>query len=128
MNELKRMRVLGSGVAAALVMVSAGVSAWFDLTVAVGWLLGGTAGIASFWLLAVRVARMAQAGTAAETFFTLRGTLLRLAIYAVALGAALAMDRERYHALIAAVAGLLLMRPALILVVFAGLRKRPDEE
>lgn len=128
MEELKRMRVLGSGVAAALVALSAGTAAWFDARVALGLLLGGSAGIVSFWLLAVRVARMAQAGTAAEPFFTLRGTLLRLAIYAVTLGTALALDSERYYALIAAVAGLLLMRPALMVVVFAGLRKRPDED
>lgn len=128
MDELKRMRVLGAGVAAALAALSAGVAAWFDMTVALGLLVGGVAGIASFWLLADRVARMAHGGTAAQPLFSLRGTLARLAIYAVALGIALALDRERYHGLIAAVAGLLLMRPALMIVVFAGLYKKPHED
>lgn len=128
MEELKRMRVLGGGVVAVLVVLGAGTTAWFDVTVALGLLLGGAAGIVAFWLLAVRVARMAETGGTEQHLFSFRGTLVRLAIYTVALGIALALDRERYHGLIAAVAGLLLMRPALVIVVFAGLRKSRNGE
>ena len=121
-DELNRMRVLGVRVAAGLVAVCTVTAAYFSLPVAAGLLLGGAAGIAGFWMLAVRVGRLAQAGAASQQLFSLRGTLLRLGLYAVALGAAYAVDRERFHGLIAAVAGMLLMRPALLIVVFSGLR------
>lgn len=118
MEPLRRLRLMAVQLALTLTVAVGGVAFLFDKTVALGLLMGGVAGVVAFWIVAVRVERLAARPKRGVYSRTVRWSLIRLAIYAVTLWRAYLLDSETMRGLFAAVAGLFIIR---LVVAFLGL-------
>lgn len=118
MEPLRRMRLMAVQLALTLTVAAAGVAFLFDKTVALGLLMGGVAGVVAFWIVAVRVERLATGPKRGVYLPAARWSFIRLVIYAVTLWRAYVLDRETMRGLFAGAVGLLIIR---LVVVFLGL-------
>ena len=85
-----------------------------------GLLLGGLTATLAFWIMAMRVEKLASMPKGAVQFAAYRWTVMRLGLYGLALYKAYTLDPSTLHGLIAAVGGLMLLRAVLIVVAITG--------
>jgi len=121
------MRLMAVRLSLMLVMAAAAVAFVFDRVVAHGLLLGGVAGVLAFWIVAVRLEKLAsQSGNRVYTFSAWLSAV-QLALYALALGRAYWLDRETLRGFVAAAVGLFIIRVVVVLLGLTGLDlKRED--
>lgn len=96
------------------------VGYYFEPAIGLGILLGGTAGIITFWMLALRVEQFAQTQPEKLQSATFRWALTRLVVYAIALGVAFQLD-DQQHGFIAAALGIFIIRFVAIFLGATGL-------
>jgi hypothetical protein len=101
----------------------AAAAAFYDINVALGMLLGGFAGTLAFWLLARRVEQFQGMSSAEVQVAAMRGTLVRLGVYAAALWAAYLLDPSSRAPLAAAIFGILIPRFVMYGLAFTNLRR-----
>lgn len=105
--------------------VTAGMAAaayvLFNAVTAQGVLLGGIAGTLGFWLMAVRLEKLANMAPGKVHFAALTGTFLRFLLYGVTLYRAFTLDREEMHGLLGAVAGIFVIRFVTVFMGVTGL-------
>ena len=89
-----------------------------DAAAAQGVLLGGIAGVLGFWIIGVRLEKLANIAPGKVHFAALTWTSLRFLLYGAALVRAYMIDREDLHGLLGAVAGILVIH---FVMVFMGL-------
>ncbi len=118
MAHFRRFRVASVRLALGAMVFLAAAAFFYDPVTAQGVLLGGLAGIIGFWIMAVRLEKLAMIGEGKVKFSVLTWTYLRFALYGVVLFRAYTLDRESYHGLLGAVAGVLIIR---FVIVFLGL-------
>ncbi len=118
MEPLIRMRLIAVRVSLALTMIAAAIGYAFEREIALGILMGGFAGVIAFWALAVHMEKLATASRDRVYWVAFKWSFMRLALYGIALWRAYELDRESLHGLLAAVAGLFVIR---LVVVFLGL-------
>lgn len=119
LKPYRRFRLAAVRSALLVTAVMAGAAyALINPTVAQGVLLGGIAGVLGFWLMAVRLEKLANMAPGKVHFAALTGTFLRFILYGAALFRAYTLDREDMHGLLGAVAGILVIR---FVTVFMGI-------
>jgi hypothetical protein len=121
-RRFRRFTVLG---ALALTLGLAVLAYPWSPPVAKGLVLGGTAGIVTFWMLARRFELLATTRPDALQSATFRWGIARMAVYAVALGVAFPLDPD-HHAFIAAALGLFIVRVVAVFLGVTGLDQPPE--
>lgn len=119
-----RFRTTAVRYALAVTAVGTPVAWYISLTALQGFLLGAVAGILGFWIMAVRLAKLAQTNPEKVHFFALTGTLWRYLLYGAALLRAYFLDRTTAHGLVAAAAGLLVIHFVLYYIGITGADQR----
>lgn len=92
-----------------------------DRPLAVGILLGGLGGIVAFWLLAIRVEKLASLPKNRLKLVSVRWTLMGTVIYALVICRAYFLDPGTYHGLVGAVGGIFIIRIVLVFLGATGL-------
>ena len=92
-----------------------------------GLLLGGLTGILSFWLFACMVERAVLKGKSLDGLVML-WSYARMALYTAALVRGYFLDKEQFTGLFAAMAGLFVIRLAVMFLAFTGLDLKPQEK
>lgn len=115
---LRRFRLMA--VRISLVISAAGAGAFYlwNGAAAQGFLMGGIAGILSFWVEAVRLEKVASRAGANVKFASLAWTTFRFVIFGAVLIRAYTLDRERMLGLLGAAAGLFVIR---FVITFLGI-------
>ena len=102
-------------------------AAWpFDPNVSKGVLLGGFAGVIGFWITARNMGVLTTPGAEKLELYAFKWALVRLGCYGAAISLAFTFDREDYHGLIGAVAGIFLVQIVMIGRAFLGQRKKRE--
>ena len=123
MEPLKTFRVAVARYTLLLAFVGA-VAAWpFDPNLSKGLLLGGFAGTLGFWITARNMGVLTTPGAEKLERYAFKWAVVRLGCYGAAISLAFTFDREEYHGLIGAVAGIFLVQIVMIGRAFAGQAK-----
>lgn len=105
------------------IVIAMGVAAYVlvDADAAQGVLLGGIAGVLGFWIIGVRLEKLATLASEKVNFAALTWTSLRFLLYGAALTRAYMIDREELHGLLGAVAGILVIHFVMIFMGLTGM-------
>jgi hypothetical protein len=99
--------------------------AWFINPIATqGVLLGGLAGALGFWIIAIRLEKVARLKPEKVQFAALTWSVYRFALYGVVLYKTFTLDQETYYGLIGGLIGIMIIRFVLVVVGVTGLDKR----
>jgi hypothetical protein len=93
-----------------LTLVGGAAAAAFSATVAKGLLAGSITGILAFWIMAIRIEKLAMIRGDKVTWMKLPGAFLGLGLYAATLAWAYSLDPHSLRGLIAAFGGLMIVR------------------
>ncbi len=115
---LRRFRLMAVRFALVLTVAGAGAVYLWSGAAAQGFLMGGIAGILSFWMEAVRLEKVASRGGSNVKFAALAWTAFRFAIFGAVLVRAYTLDRERMLGLLGAAAGIFVIR---FVIAFLGI-------
>lgn len=88
-----------------------------DRVAAQGVLLGGIAGVLGFWIIAIRLEKLANMGPGKVKFAALTWSFFRFALYGAALYRAYTLDPETKYGLLGALVGIFANR---FVIVFMG--------
>ena len=98
-----------------LLAFACAAAAWpFDPNVSKGVLLGGFAGTLGFWITARNMGVLTTPGAEKLELYAFKWALVRLGCYGAAISLAFTFDREDYHGLIGAVAGIFLVQIVMV--------------
>lgn len=111
-----------------LLGLSALVAMAWDVNLALGVMLGGAAGLLAFWLLSRRVQQFTELSGTEIQVAAMRGTIVRLGVYAAALLAAYRLDPTGRMPLLAAIYGLMVPRVVMYGLAFTSLRRPAGEK
>ncbi len=103
------------------IIVAAAAYMLVDAAAAQGALLGGIAGVLGFWIIGVRLEKLANIAPRRVHFAALTWTSLRFLLYGAALIRAYMIDREELHGLLGAVAGILVTHFVMIFMGLTGI-------
>lgn len=123
LRPLRRFRVAAVRLSllVTLVMAAAVYILLADGAAAQGLLLGGVAGIIGFWIIGVRLEKLANIAPGKIYFAALTWMSLRFLLYGAALVRAYMIDREELHGLLGAVAGILVIHFVMIFMGVTGI-------
>lgn len=127
-DVIKRFRIFAVVLSLGVTILSA--AAGFLLAqrvIALGLLYGGLSGTVTFWILALRVQKFAEQDPHTIQSEVYKWTFVRLAIYGIALYRAYILDTITFHGLFAALAGLFIIRLALIVLAVTGWDKKKGD-
>ena len=110
MESLRRYRLMTVRISLLLTLVAGLATAAFSVAVAKGLLAGGITGVLAFWIMAIRIEKLAMIRSDKVTWTKLPGALLGLVLYAVTLGWAYSLDPDSLKGLVAAFGGLMIVR------------------
>jgi hypothetical protein len=107
----------------ALLATAAGSAGLFflDRAAAQGLVMGGIAGVLTFWIEARRVEKVAIGGGGQVKFAPLAWTALRFALFGAVLIRAYFLDRDRMLGLLGAIAGIFVIRFVTVFLGITGL-------
>ena len=118
---LRKFRRTAVRLALSITALMAAATFPFHRVAAQGILLGGFAGVLGFWIIAVRLQKLALKPQQNVKFAALTMTGYRFALYGVVLYRAYALDREDYTGLLGAMAGIMVIRFVLIYLGLTGI-------
>jgi hypothetical protein len=118
---LRKFRRTAVGLALLITLLVAGVTFPFHRIAAHGVLLGGFTGVLGFWIIAVRLQKLALKPQQNVKFAALTMTGWRFALYGVVLYRAYRLDPEEYTALLGAMGGIMVIRFVLIYLGLTGI-------
>ena len=121
---LKRFRVLAVGLTLLVSIFIAATSWFFNPVLAHGVLLGGLAGVLGFWIIAIRLEKIALLNPEKVQFAALTWSAYRFALYGIVLYKTFTLDEEKYHGLIGGLIGIMVIRFVLVFIGATGLDKR----
>lgn len=129
MESLVKFRLFAVRIAMALTLLAA-VTAYplFGRAASIGMLLGGLAGVLVFWVTARRLEKVAHQQENVLSSVPVAWRMASLFVYALVLVRGYTLDREGFSGLIAAAAGLFLIRVAVVLLGLTGLDLPEEEE
>lgn len=125
MEPLVTFRVAVARYTLLLAFVGAAATWPYDPNASKGLLLGGFAGVIGFWITARNLGTLTTPGAEKLELYAFKWALVRLACYGAAISLAFTFDRERYHGLIGAVAGIFLVQIVMVGRALLG-RKQAD--
>jgi hypothetical protein len=114
-------------VSVALIAAFMIVALIFDRVVAQGLLIGGLAGVAGFWMM-TRHVEVANAAANGVKFSSQKWLASRLLLYAIVLYVAYNLDKAHVRGFLAAAAGLLIVRVAVMVVGVTGWDLKEPEQ
>lgn len=120
METLKRFRILAVRISIVLTLAAAGLAYSFDTVAAKAVLMGGLAGTLVFWVTAVRLQKLATRGERPVYSVPPAWRLLELAVYAAVVGRAYYMAPGSPRGWACAVAGLFIVRLAVVVLGLTG--------
>jgi len=122
LEPLRRFRLAAVRLSLVVTIVIA-VAAFLlvDSTAAQGVLLGGIAGVLGFWIIGVRLEKLASMAPGKVHFAALTWTSFRFLLYGAAMLRAYLIDREEMHGLLGAVAGILVIHFVMIFMGLTGM-------
>lgn len=120
MEPLKQFRLIAVRLSLLVTAIAGFLLLPFNRPAGTGVLLGGIAGIVGFWLVALRLEKVATQSAEKVKLFAYRWTVVRMAIYALALYRGYTLDREKFHGLLGAAGGLLIIRVILVVLGLTG--------
>ena len=103
------------------IVIAASAYILVDADAAQGVLIGGIAGVLGFWIIGVRLEKLATMAPGKIHFAALTWTSLRFLLYGAALIRAYMIDREELHGLLGAVAGILVIHFVMIFMGLTGI-------
>ncbi len=109
-DPLRRFRLMAVRLSMTIVIVCAVIAYTFDPIAAQGVLLGGIAGVLGFWVIAVRLEKVAREKPEKVQYAALTWSFYRYALYGIVLYKAFALDRTSYHGLLGALVGIFAIR------------------
>ncbi len=122
LRPLRRFRLAAVRMSLLITAAMAAAAYLFvDGVVAQGILLGGVAGVLGFWIMGVRLEKLANIAPGKIYFSALTWTSLRFLLYGAALTRAYMIDREELHGLLGAVAGILVIHFVMIFIGLTGM-------
>ena len=122
LRPLRRFRTAAVRLSLLIMMVMAAAAYMLvDAAAAQGVLLGGIAGVLGFWIIGVRLEKLATIARGKVHFAALTWTSLRFLLYGAALIRAYMIDREELHGMLGAVAGILVIHFVMIFMGLTGL-------
>lgn len=127
METVKRTRLMAVRLALALTAVAAAVAYPFGMAAVQGVGLGGLTGILAFWLFAYHLEKTVAKGKDLDGL-VMSWSYVRMGLYAAALVRGYFLDKEHFTGLFAAMAGLFVIRIALVFLAFTGLDLKPQEK
>lgn len=108
------------------------VAAYFINPIAAkGLVLGAIGGILGFWIIAVRIEKLATIDPDKVRFSALTWSTFRFALYAIVLVRAHFLDRETHHGLLGALIGVFIIRIVLMYMGLTGVdlaKSNPSNE
>lgn len=114
-----RIAVVRYSLAGTLLVALAGYR--FDPHFSTGAFMGGIAGVLGFWIIAVRLEKLAFMAPEKVNFAALTWTTFRFALYGVVLVRAYYLDRDSMHGMFGAVVGILVVRAVLMFLGITGI-------
>lgn len=114
---LRRFRLMAVRLALLLTALGSGALVLWNRPAAQGFLMGGIAGILGFWIMAIRLEKLANKAALNVKSAILAWGTVRLAVYGAVLFRAYTLDRERMLGLLGATAGIFVIR---IVMTFLG--------
>ena len=118
--SFRRFRLTAVRYSFAMTVVAAiGASYWSRIAVQ-GVLLGALAGILGFWIMAVRLEKVATTQPEKIHFFALTWSMVRFLLYGAVLLRAHFLDRNSLHGIIGAVVGIFIIRFVLMYLGITG--------
>lgn len=131
LKPLRRFRITAVRIALSATVALALLAYFFVGPAATqGVLLGGIGGVLGFWIIAVRLEKLANMAGEKVHFAALTWTSFRFLLYGAVLFRAYTLDREDMHGLLGATAGLLLIRFVMIFMGLTGIEmpaRTPDD-
>ena len=128
----RRFRLMTVRITLVLTVLVAAIAFFFDRVVAHGVLLGGFAGTVGFWIMAVRLEKVAFRVQEKVRFFALTWTFYRYALYGIVFFRAYTLDKESMHGLLGALLGILIIHFVLVFLGITGAdlstRNNPERE
>lgn len=128
----RRFRLAAVRIALVLTVITAAIAFALDRIVAQGVLLGGIGGSVGFWIMAVRLEKVAFKAQEKIKFFTLTWTFYRFALYAAVFYKAYTLDKESMQGLLGALLGILIIHFVLVFLGISGAdlsaRSNPDRD
>ena len=124
-DPLSRLRITAVRMSMFFIMVIAAVAFMYDRIAAQGVLLGGIAGVLGFWVIAIRLEKVARTNPSKVQYASLTWSFYRYLLYGVVLYRAFKLDVETYHGLLGALVGIFVIHYVLI---YIGIRGRTLQE
>lgn len=118
---LRRFRIAVVRYSLALTVLIALAGYRFDPHFSTGALMGGIAGILGFWIIAIRLEKLANIPAEKVNFAALTWTTFRFALYGTVLVRAYYLDQESMHGMFGAVVGILGVRAVLMFLGITGI-------
>lgn len=107
-----------------LTALLAGGAYLLDSVVAHGLAMGGIAGVLVFWVIALRVEKLANAAQPKVHSLSLWWTLLRYLVFGLVIWRASLLDTSSFRGILGAVAGLFIIQGVIIFLGMTGLDRR----
>lgn len=126
-DPLRRFRLMAVRISMTIVMVCSALAYTFDSILAQGVLMGGIAGALGFWVIAIRLAKVAREKPSKVQYAALTWSFYRYALYGLVLYKAFALDRDEYHGLLGALIGIFIIRFVLMYLAISGRDQQPDQ-
>jgi hypothetical protein len=108
--EYRRFRMRAARTALLITAIGAGALFPFSRVAAAGAAMGGAVGVLGFWIMAVRLEKIAASQPEKIKYHILTLTYIRFLLYGLVLYRAFLLDQETYYGLMAAVGGIFVIR------------------
>ncbi len=132
-DPLRRFRLMAVRLSMTIVMVLSALALLIDRITAQGVLIGGIAGILGFWVIAIRLEKVAREKPSKVQYATLTWSFYRYGLYGLVLYKAFSLDKETYHGLLGALVGIYVIQLVLRYLAITGRDQRglndgPDDD
>ena len=127
-DPLSRFRLVAVRISMIIVMISAAIVYTFDSIVAQGVLMGGIAGILGFWVIAIRLEKVAREKPSKVQYAALTWSFYRYALYGLVLYKALMLDEDKFRGLLGALAGIFVIRFVMIYLAISVRGQRMTQD
>lgn len=119
-DPLRRFRLMTVRLTMVVMMVLVAITYQFDPLAAKGMLLGGIAGTLGFWIMAIRLEKVAREKPEKVHYAALTWSFYRYGLYGAVLYKGFTLDRVSYHGLIGALIGIFIIRVVMMYLAVSG--------
>ena len=120
-EPFRRFRTTTVRIGLTATLIIAAIIYLFNPIAAQGFLMGGFAGVLGFWIIAVRLQKLAFIAPQKVQFHAFTFTILRFALYGAVFYKTYSLDPESMHAVLGALAGIFVIRVVLLYMGITGL-------